>query len=157
MAEIDPDTMATPWRRDPSETAPALQRWAENAMGAGVVVSEVGEPGNGMSSETALFTITPQNAYTGPSLHAVDGTLLLRPGRNGEAVAGSFPRVRADVATGTAIVPGDRVERGLARLAKVVPGLGRVRAGRAWLASMASKNASRCASAGAANGPGPCM
>ena len=79
-----------------------------------------------------LFTITPQNAYTGPSLHAVDGTLLLRPGRNGEAVAGSFPRVSADVAKGTATVPGDRVERGLARLAEVVPGLGRIRVGRIW-------------------------
>ena len=58
MAEIDPDTMATPWRRDPSETAPALQRWAEHRIGSGVVVSDVGEPGNGMSSETALFTAT---------------------------------------------------------------------------------------------------
>jgi len=58
MAELDPETMTTPWRRDPSETAPALQRWAEHTMGAGVQVSDVGEPGNGMSSETALFTVT---------------------------------------------------------------------------------------------------
>jgi aminoglycoside phosphotransferase (APT) family kinase protein len=58
MPEIDPDTMATPWRRDPAETEPALQRWVEHAVGRGVVVSDVGEPGNGMSSETALFTIT---------------------------------------------------------------------------------------------------
>ena len=58
MPEIDPDTMATPWRRDPSETAPALQRWVEHTIGAGAVVSDVGEPGNGMSSETALFTVT---------------------------------------------------------------------------------------------------
>ena len=73
-----------------------------------------------------------RHAYAGPSLHAVDGTLLLRPGRNGEAVAGSFPRVKADIATGTAIVPRDRVERGLARLAEVVPGLGRIARGRIW-------------------------
>ena len=58
--------------------------------------------------------------------------LMFRPGRNGEAVAGSFPRVQADIATGAAAVPGDRVERGLARLAEVVPGLGRMRAGRVW-------------------------
>ncbi len=64
MAEIDPDTMATPWRRDPSETAPALQRWAEHTVGAGVVVSDVGEPGNGMSSETALFSITHPDGHT---------------------------------------------------------------------------------------------
>jgi aminoglycoside phosphotransferase (APT) family kinase protein len=63
MAEIDPDTMATPWRRDPSETAPALQRWAEAKMGAGVVVSDVGEPGNGMSSETALFTVAHPDGH----------------------------------------------------------------------------------------------
>jgi sarcosine oxidase subunit beta len=79
-----------------------------------------------------LFTITPQNAYAGPSLHAVDGTVMLRPGRNGEVVAGSFPRVKADIATGTATVPGDRIERGLARLSEVVPALGHMRVGRIW-------------------------
>ncbi|MGZ4796322.1 MAG: phosphotransferase family protein [Acidimicrobiia bacterium] len=57
MAELDPDTMTTPWRRAASETAPALQAWAEHAIGPGVIVSDVGEPGNGMSSETALFTV----------------------------------------------------------------------------------------------------
>lgn len=105
-----------------------------NAAGAwaGDIARQIGEPVPMFAAGPPLFTITPQNAYTGPSLHAVDGTLLLRPGRNGEAVAGSFPRVRADVATGTATVPGDRVERGLARLAEVVPGLGRIRAGRIW-------------------------
>jgi sarcosine oxidase subunit beta len=105
-----------------------------NAAGAwaGDFARQVGEPVPMFVAGPPLFTITPQNAYTGPSLHAVDGTLLLRPGRNGEAVAGSFPRVKADVATGTATVPGDSVERGLARLAEVVPGLGRIRAGRIW-------------------------
>ena len=105
-----------------------------NAAGAwaGDIARQIGEPVPMFAAGPPLFTITPESAYTGPSLHAVDGTLLLRPGRNGEAVAGSFPRVRADVATGTATVPGDRVERGLARLAEVVPGLGRIRAGRIW-------------------------
>jgi sarcosine oxidase subunit beta len=105
-----------------------------NAAGAwaGEIARQFGEPVPMFAAGPPLFTITPENAYAGPSLHAVDGTLLLRPGRDGEAVAGSFPRVRADVATGTAIVPGDRVERGLARLAEVVPGLGCVRTGRAW-------------------------
>jgi sarcosine oxidase, subunit beta len=105
-----------------------------NAAGAwaGDIARQIGEPVPMFAAGPPLFTITPQNAYTGPSLHAVDGTLLLRQGRNGEAMAGSFPRVRADMATGTATVPGDRVERGLARLAEVVPGLGRIRAGRIW-------------------------
>ena len=57
MAEIDPDTMATPWRRDPAETEPALQRWVEHTQGVGARVTELGEPGNGMSSETVLFTV----------------------------------------------------------------------------------------------------
>lgn len=56
MAEPSPETMTTPWRRDPSETAPALQRWAEARIAPDVRVTDVGEPGNGMSSETALFT-----------------------------------------------------------------------------------------------------
>ena len=47
-------------------------------------------------------------------------------------MAGFFPRVKADLATGTAIVPPDRVERGLARLAEVAPGLGSMRKGRVW-------------------------
>ena len=105
-----------------------------NAAGAwaGDIARHFGEPVPMFAAGPPLFTITPQNAYAGPSLHAVDGTLLLRPGRNGEAVAGSFPRVKADIATGTAMVPEDRVERGLARLAEVVPGLGRMRTGRVW-------------------------
>jgi sarcosine oxidase, subunit beta len=105
-----------------------------NAAGAwaGDIAQQLGEPVPMFAAGPPLFTITPQNAYTGPSLHAVDGTMLLRPGRNGEAVAGSFPRVRADVAAGTATVPRDRIERGLARLAEVVPGLGRMRVGRIW-------------------------
>ena len=105
-----------------------------NAAGAwsGDIARHFGEPVPMFAAGPPLFTITPQNAYAGPSLHAVDGTLLLRPGRNGEAVAGSFPRVKADIATGAAVVPEDRVERGLARLAEVVPGLGRMRTGRVW-------------------------
>jgi sarcosine oxidase subunit beta len=105
-----------------------------NAAGAwsGDIARHFGEPVPMFAAGPPLFTITPQNAYAGPSLHAVDGTLLLRPGRNGEAVAGSFPRVKVDIATGAATVPEDRVERGLARLAEVVPGLGRMCAGRVW-------------------------
>ncbi|MEZ0301970.1 MAG: NAD(P)/FAD-dependent oxidoreductase [Hyphomicrobiaceae bacterium] len=105
-----------------------------NAAGAwsGDIARHFGEPVPMFAAGPPLFTITPQNAYAGPSLHAVDGTLLLRPGRNGEAVAGSFPRVKADIATGAAVVPEDRVERGLARLAEIVPGLGRMRTGRVW-------------------------
>src|SRR5204862_146417 len=80
---------------------------------AGEITRQFGEPVPMFAAGPPLFTITPENTYAGPSLHAVDGTLLLRPGRNGEAVAGSFPRVRADVATGTAIVPGHRVYRGV--------------------------------------------
>jgi sarcosine oxidase subunit beta len=105
-----------------------------NAAGAwaGDIARQFGEPVPMFAAGPPLFTIAPQHAYAGPSLHAVDGTVMVRPGRNGEAVAGSFPRVRADIAAGTAMVPGDCVERGLARLSEVVHGLGRMRVGRIW-------------------------
>ena len=105
-----------------------------NAAGAwaGELARRFGEPVPMFAAGPPLFTIVPQNTYAGPSLHAVDGTLLLRPSRNGEAVAGFFPRVKADLATGTGIVPSDHVERGLARLAEVAPGLGHLRKGRVW-------------------------
>lgn len=105
-----------------------------NAAGAwaGDIAQQCGEAVPMFAAGPPLFTITSHNAYAGPSLHAVDGTLLLRPGSSGEAVAGSFPRVKADIATGTAMVPEDRLERGLARLAEVAPGLGRMRAVRVW-------------------------
>lgn len=57
MAEMDPDTMTTPWRRNPAETTPALARWVAHTFGDAAEVIDVGEPGNGMSSETALFTV----------------------------------------------------------------------------------------------------
>ena len=47
-----------------------------------------------------LFRVRLQHAWDGPSLHTIDGSMLLRPGHDGEAVAGSFPRVQADLATG---------------------------------------------------------
>ena len=105
-----------------------------NAAGAwaGDIARHFGEPVPMFAAGPPLFAVKSQKRYTGPSLHAVDGTLLFRPSRNGEAVAGSFPRVKADLATGDAMVPGDRVKRGLARLAEVIPGLGRMRAGRVW-------------------------
>jgi sarcosine oxidase subunit beta len=105
-----------------------------NAAGAwaGELAVRLGEPVPMFAAGPPLFTVRPEHGYEGPSLHAVDGTLLLRPGRGGEVVVGFFPRVRADLATGMTHVPMDRVERGLARLAEVVPGLGRLTPGRAW-------------------------
>ena len=57
MADMDPTTLTTPWRRDPAETLPALTQWVEHTMGSGARVEDLGEPGNGMSSETVLFTV----------------------------------------------------------------------------------------------------
>jgi sarcosine oxidase subunit beta len=105
-----------------------------NAAGAwaGELAARFGEPVPMFAAGPPLFTILPEHGYEGPSLHAVDGTLLLRQGSGGEAVVGFFPRVRADLVTGLTHVPMDRVERGLVRLAEVAPGLGRLTQGRVW-------------------------
>ncbi len=76
--------------------------------------------------------LRPEHPWKGPSLHAIDGTLLLRQGEGGDAVAGAFPRVKADLVSGTARVPSDRLPQGLERLMAVVPGLGRLVPGRVW-------------------------
>jgi aminoglycoside phosphotransferase (APT) family kinase protein len=48
----------TPWRRDLGEVAPALQRWARAHVAGDARVTEFSAPGNGMSSETVLFTMS---------------------------------------------------------------------------------------------------
>ena len=132
VTAVEPTASGFVLRTDRGQTVTCAQ--VVNAAGAwsGEVAQQLGEPVPMFAAGPPLFTITPEHTYAGPSLHAVDGTLLLRPGRDGEAVAGFFPRVQADLATGTAFVPPDRVERGLARLAEVAPGLGRMRQGRVW-------------------------
>ena len=47
--------LQTPWRREPEEVGPALQRWAAATIGDAVELLNVRSPGNGMSSETVLF------------------------------------------------------------------------------------------------------
>ena len=71
-----------------------------NAAGAwaGELAAKFGETVPMFAAGPPLFTVRPEHGYAGPSLHAVDGTLLLRPGRGGKAMAGFFPRVRADLA-----------------------------------------------------------
>ncbi len=51
------DDFTTPWRRDVGELASALAKWAAQTMPGAVTVSDVAAPGNGMSSETVLFTL----------------------------------------------------------------------------------------------------
>ncbi len=53
----DMDEFGTPWRRDVDEIASALSKWATQSHGRPVRVSDVAAPGNGMSSETVLFTM----------------------------------------------------------------------------------------------------
>jgi len=79
-----------------------------------------------------LFEVHPEHAWDGPSLAAIDGTLMLRPPLSGAAVAGTFPRVKADLASGNAPVPPDRLPAALAQLKRVVPGLGHIATGRVW-------------------------
>jgi aminoglycoside phosphotransferase (APT) family kinase protein len=58
--ELDADHITTS-TRDPAETAERLQRWLAETLGAGSrpEITDVASPeGNGMSSETLLFTAT---------------------------------------------------------------------------------------------------
>jgi aminoglycoside phosphotransferase (APT) family kinase protein len=55
-APLDPDfSMTTPWRRELGELGPLLQRWARERVSLDAEVSAASAPGNGLSSETALF------------------------------------------------------------------------------------------------------
>ncbi|MDQ1534126.1 MAG: hypothetical protein QOF28_1887 [Actinomycetota bacterium] len=47
----------TPWRRDLGELGSALGAWAREQIGPDATVTDVASPGNGMSSETVLFTV----------------------------------------------------------------------------------------------------
>jgi len=105
-----------------------------NAAGAwgAELAGACGEPVPLFAAGPPLFEVHPEHPWDGPSLAAIDGTLLLRPGLTGPAVAGTFPRVKADLGSGRAPVPPERVGPALARLNSVVPGLGRLQAGRVW-------------------------
>jgi glycine/D-amino acid oxidase-like deaminating enzyme len=105
-----------------------------NAAGAwGAEVADAcGEPVPLFAAGPPLFEVYPEHRWDGPSLAAIDGTLLLRPGRDGAAVACAFPRVQAHLASGSAPVPPNRSGPALARLQSVVPGLGALKCGRVW-------------------------
>jgi aminoglycoside phosphotransferase (APT) family kinase protein len=47
----------TPWRRDLAELGTALGAWAAAKIGTDATVTDVASPGNGMSSETVLFSV----------------------------------------------------------------------------------------------------
>ena len=47
----------TPWRRDLAELGSALGDWAKEKIGPDATITDVASPGNGMSSETVLFTV----------------------------------------------------------------------------------------------------
>src|SRR5471030_1129980 len=47
----------TPWRRDLDELGGALGAWVAETVGSDATVVDVASPGNGMSSETVLFSV----------------------------------------------------------------------------------------------------
>ena len=55
----------TPWRTDPEVMIEHLGKWVAHTVGEGATVSDVRAPeGNGMSSETLLFTVQPPGGGT---------------------------------------------------------------------------------------------
>jgi aminoglycoside phosphotransferase (APT) family kinase protein len=57
MADDPKIELDTPWRRDPGELASGLQAWAAHTIDPALTVRDVNAPGNGMSSESVLFTL----------------------------------------------------------------------------------------------------
>jgi aminoglycoside phosphotransferase (APT) family kinase protein len=59
MADDEPVLeLQTPWRRDLGEVGGELDRWAKANVAPDAAVRDAASPGNGMSSETVLFTMT---------------------------------------------------------------------------------------------------
>jgi aminoglycoside phosphotransferase (APT) family kinase protein len=58
-ADLEP---GTPWRRDLDAVRPALQAWAQHAIGTDAEIVEVASPANGLSSETLLFDVARDGA-----------------------------------------------------------------------------------------------
>jgi len=54
MTEPDPETMTTPWRRDPGETGPALGRWAAARISPEATISDSNASSAGTLSESAF-------------------------------------------------------------------------------------------------------
>ena len=70
--------MDTPWRTDPEVMIEHLGKWVAHTVGDGATVSEVRAPeGNGMSSETLLFTV--QSAGGGAAGQAMPYVARLAP------------------------------------------------------------------------------
>ncbi|HEX5614515.1 MAG TPA: phosphotransferase family protein [Acidimicrobiia bacterium] len=57
VADGNEHNPGTPWRRDPDEVTARLQRWVTHTHGPDARVVDVGAPGNGLSSETMLFSV----------------------------------------------------------------------------------------------------
>jgi aminoglycoside phosphotransferase (APT) family kinase protein len=56
----------TPWRREADEVARPLAEWAAYQLDEPVEIVDVGSPGNGMSSETMLFSVRRVSGATEP-------------------------------------------------------------------------------------------
>jgi aminoglycoside phosphotransferase (APT) family kinase protein len=53
----DRPVSTTPWRRDPTQLADGLTRWARTTRGEHAVVAEVRTPESGMANDTVLFRL----------------------------------------------------------------------------------------------------
>jgi aminoglycoside phosphotransferase (APT) family kinase protein len=52
------EAIETPWRRSPEELGASLGEWVSRVLVPGAAVSNLSQPGNGMSSESMLFDAT---------------------------------------------------------------------------------------------------
>ena len=52
------EAIDTPWRRSPEELATSLREWVDRVLLPGATITNLSQPGNGMSSESLLFDAT---------------------------------------------------------------------------------------------------
>lgn len=105
-----------------------------NAAGAWAaeLAAAAGEPVPLFAAGPLTVETNPMAPTIGPSMLAVDGSVIFRQKPSGAIQSCAFPRLAADTRTGPGIVPPERALATLQRLAEVAPVLAGLRPERTW-------------------------
>jgi sarcosine oxidase subunit beta len=105
-----------------------------NAAGAwgAEIAARLGEPVPLVSAGPPQFVTEPVPVFIGPSVQAVDGSVILRQVERGNVVVSGFPRGPSDAAANRAPVPPAKTVATMRQLASVVPALRYAHVIRVW-------------------------